>query len=226
MKPEILRVHRSKAQAKASYNKMSRWYDQLAGSTERKYSLIGLELLNVSAGETVLEIGYGTGHCILTFAQSVGDHGKVYGIDLSENMHAITQKRLDDADLSERVELHIGDAAELSFDGNSMDAVFISFTLELFDTPEISVVLKHCKHALKPGGRICVVALSKQEHDNFIVKLYEWFHLVLPNYADCRPIYTQESIKDAGFEIHTRKEMRMWGLPVEIILALKATEPA
>jgi ubiquinone/menaquinone biosynthesis C-methylase UbiE len=222
MKPEISRVQRSKAQAKASYNKLSRWYDLLAGSTERKYNQIGLGLLNVSEGENVLEIGYGTGHGILALAQSVGDRGKVFGIDLSENMHAITQKRIYDAGLSKCVELHVGDAAELPFDLNSMDAVFMSFTLELFDTPEIPLVLKHCTHVLRPAGRICLVAMAKQEQDNFMVKLYEWFHVALPNYADCRPIYAYTFLKDAGFEVHTRKKMSMWGLPVEIMLGFNA----
>ena len=79
MSTSISPVTRSKAEAKASYNRLSRWYDLLAGSTEKKYRDIGLEVLAARSGERVLEIGYGTGHCILSLAEAVGPTGQVCG---------------------------------------------------------------------------------------------------------------------------------------------------
>jgi hypothetical protein len=37
--------------------------------------------------------------------------------------------------------------------------------------------------------------------------------------VDCRPIYAQEDLRAAGFEIASVDALSMWGLPVEIILA-------
>ena len=90
-KSQISRVIRSKEKAKASYDKISKWYDILAGRFEKKYRDTGLQKLCAEEGEIVLEIGFGTGHCILALAQSVGNSGKVYGIDISEEMLKFTQ---------------------------------------------------------------------------------------------------------------------------------------
>lgn len=215
---EICRVTRSKAQAKASYDRLSGWYDWLAGWSERKAREIGLEKLDARAGERILEIGFGTGHCMQALAGSVGPTGKVYGIDISDGMRRVTQERLVRTRLNDRTELLSGDATELPFGSGSMDAVFTSFTLELFDTPEISLVLLECKRVLKPGGRACVVALSRKR-ETWMTNAYEWLHRKLPNYADCRPILVQGSLEAVGFQTCNVTDLPQWGLFCEIVLA-------
>ncbi|UCF57248.1 MAG: class I SAM-dependent methyltransferase, partial [Deltaproteobacteria bacterium] len=87
---KILRVCRSKEQAKESYDKISPFYDYFAGIFEKKYRDIALERLCIDEGETVLEIGFGTGHCLKQIAESIGETAKAYGIDISFGMFEVT----------------------------------------------------------------------------------------------------------------------------------------
>jgi ubiquinone/menaquinone biosynthesis C-methylase UbiE len=217
---EISRVTRSKEQAKASYDKLSHWYDAIAGWSEKKAREIGLRKLAPAEGETVLEIGFGTGHCLQALAELVGRSGKAHGIDISEGMLDITRERLDGAGLSDRVELRRGDATSLPYEPHALDAVFTSFTLELFDTPEIPIVLRECRRALRTHGRICVVALSK-ERQTWVTRAYEWLHAKLPAFADCRPIFARKALEEAGFRVVDVTHLAWWGLLIEIVLAKK-----
>jgi ubiquinone/menaquinone biosynthesis C-methylase UbiE len=155
-----LGVFQTRDQTRAFYNKISGVYDLLADRSEAPVRRAGLDLLKVRAGEKVLEIGFGTGHSLVRLATAVGPHGQVLGLDLSDKMLVVARANLAKAGLSARVRLRRGDAADLPYADGSLDAVFMSFTLELFDTPEIPEVLSECRRVLRPGGRIVVIGMS------------------------------------------------------------------
>jgi len=215
---EILRVYRTKEQAKRTYDKISRIYDLITGPFERKFRDMGLNQLDVKEGETVLEIGFGTGHCLEEIAKRVGENGKAYGIDISSRMLDITRKRMEKKRLADTVELYCGDAMSMPYEDNMFDVVFMSFTLELFDTPEIPAVLKEIKRVLKPKGRLGVVSMSKEDGESWLLKAYEWIHKNFPVIADCRPIYVEKSIRDAGYSIKSREKIKLFVLPGEIVV--------
>ncbi len=216
---KILRVFQSKAETKAFYDKISHVYDLLAEHSEGPVRRAGLEKLDAQPGEKVLEIGFGTGHCLVSLAQSVGPTGKVYGLDLSERMLDVARDNLHKAGLADRVELTCGDAVQLPYLPDSLDAIFMSFTLELFDTPEIPKVLAECKRVLRPQGRIVVVGVSKEGEGGVILHVFEWTHRHFPNLVDCRPIFVRQSLEAAGFRIESMERKMMW-VPVEVVFAV------
>ena len=199
-----------------NYNRLSRWYDWFA-SNESQFTQIGLRMLNVLPGEKVLEIGFGTGQGLVALAHSISETGKVYGIDLSDGMFQVAKERISRTGLSSRIDLRLGDAVDLPYEDGIFDAIFISFTLELFDTPEIPLVLGECKRVLLVGGRLGVVALEKK--DCRAVRIYEWVHARLPSLVDCHPIQVRRTIEAAGFDPVVVKEMATWGLPIMNIIA-------
>jgi ubiquinone/menaquinone biosynthesis C-methylase UbiE len=217
----ISRVNRSKAEAKASYDRMSKWYEAVAGSSEKRFIDLGLEILHAQEGEKILEIGFGTGYALGKLARAVGEKGKIHGIDISQGMLERARERLEKEDLSERVELICDDAEQLIYQDQFFDGVFMSFTLELFDTPEIPNVLRECRRVLKQEGRLCVVSMLKTSRESWMTRLYGWAHEKMPALVDCRPIYVTDAIEKAGFKVQKSTEASMWGLPVEIVLSTK-----
>lgn len=177
--------------------------------------------MDVRPGETVLDIGCGTGAALLPLAEAVGPGGKACGIDIADEMIAVSSRRIESAGLADRVELFRGDAADLPWNEETFDAVFMSFTLELFDTPEIPGVLEECRRVLGADGRICVVSLGKRSsrRNPLMLRLYEWGHRKFPKLLDCRPIPAESFLREMGFETAAREEYSMAGLPVDVVLA-------
>jgi ubiquinone/menaquinone biosynthesis C-methylase UbiE len=218
---QISRVNRPKSAARLSYDRMSSMYDWLAGSSEEPYMRAGLAMLDVQPGEDVLEIGSGTGKALIGICKLAGEQGSICGLDLSPGMLKVAHQNLIKAGLGNCTRLLCADGMQIPFAPSTFSAIFMSFALELFDTPEIPMVLAECWRVLKTGGRMGVVAMQKPGNPGWIVRLYEWFHEKLPNYVDCRPIYAGESIRAAQFIIEKQQVTSMWGLPVSLLLAKK-----
>jgi demethylmenaquinone methyltransferase/2-methoxy-6-polyprenyl-1,4-benzoquinol methylase len=207
---------------RSSYDALSRWYDLLANGSERRLRQQGLEMLSPRVGEAILEIGPGTGHALLALSRFVGGSASVLGLDLSVGMLRVAQSRVRRAGLAARVALLHADAADLPLVAHCLDAVFMSFTLELFDAPDAALVLSECQRVLRHGGRVCVVAMAEGSRAGLVARLYAWAHRTFPACIDCRPIRVRETLTWAGLQVVEWVKTSTWGLPVEIVLARRA----
>lgn len=214
---DITRVKRGRQKAKRHYDMISHFYDLLEGGFEKEYRAMGVEELGVNAGDHVLEIGFGTGEALITLGELVGSRGAVAGIDISTGMASISKSKLEREGAVDNISLVCGDAVDLPFKGEFFDKVFLSLTLELFDTPDIPKVINEIKRVMKVGGKIGLVSLSKEE--SIFVDIYEFFHDLFPVLIDCRPIYVEEILKDGGFTIDKNIKERIVGLPINIVVA-------
>lgn len=203
------------------YDRISRAYDLVADSSERAARDLGLRALGVSSGQRVLEVGSGTGHALVSLAADVGQAGQVHGVDLSSGMMEVARRRIQSAGL-QNVTLTIGDARVLCFRSNVFDAVFMSFTLELFEQA-IPDVLAEVGRVLRAGGRVGVVAMSDAAQTNAITEFYEWLHRRWPQFLDCRPIDVVDALRAAHFHTSTAHTTAIWGLPVVAAIGIKAS---
>src|SRR4029077_19098632 len=72
------------------------------------------------AGQSVLEIGCGTGAVTLPLAQAVGEHGRVVAVDISEPMLGSARQRVEESGLH-NVTLLPGDAQVFGFEQAAFD---------------------------------------------------------------------------------------------------------
>ncbi len=216
----ISRVLRSHQEARQAYNRLSRVYDLIAGA-ERKFTRIALKLLAVQPGERGLDLGCGTGSALADLASETGQKAIIVGCDLSPGMLSRAGAQTRRLDSFSAISLVGADAALLPMRSASFDAILLSFTLELFDTPEIPKVLAECQRVLKPGGRLALVSLAKTASAGWMERGYEWVHAHYEQLADCRPITAPEFICKGDFSIQSHHRESMWGLPVDILLAIK-----
>ena len=98
-------------------------------------------------GEKVLEVGCGNGN-ILKMLEEIGDY-KLFGLDLSENMIREAKKQL-----SDKVELKVGDAEELPWKDNKFDIIICNASFHHY--PNALKVLSEMKRTLKEDGTIIV----------------------------------------------------------------------
>ncbi len=211
--------------ARKFYDRIAGVYDAIADSSEHHAREEGLRLLAVQPGERVLEIGFGTGHTLLTLAETVGEEGHVRGIDISQGMCDVAEKRLAEAGYAERVQLDVAEVPPLPYEDASLDAVTCSFTLELFGLDVIPSVIDEVKRVLVPGGRFGVVSMAvtpEGEKDSVLEKTYKWMHHHFPHIVDCQPIDAAGFLEQSGLEITAREDIVMWTMPV---IALVGTAP-
>lgn len=214
--PEVLPVQTTRRHAQRTYGRLSRFYDITEGLPEMPAKNLALRLARAAPGETVLEIGPGTGWALRRLSRSVGKDGLVCGVDISPGMLAVAREKL----VGRPAVLALGDAAALPISSERFDLVFMSFVLELIPTEEIPAVLAEVMRVLRPGGRFVDVSLSR-ESPNLATRLYEWAHKRLPQLLDCRPIYVRRSLESAGFEITKARRTAILGLPIELVVGRK-----
>jgi len=113
-----------------------------------------VETLNLTPGQTVADIGVGTGYFAFRLAEAVGPSGKVYAVDLQQEMLDTVQERIQEKGTSNVVPTH-SEPLETPLPDAEMDLVFIANVTHEYD--EIDAGIQSCARILKPKGRLAVV---------------------------------------------------------------------
>jgi ubiquinone/menaquinone biosynthesis C-methylase UbiE len=117
-----------------------------------------LEALQPQSGETVLEVGPGTGYYTPSVARTVA---RLHVFDLQQAMLDHTMRRAAAAGIA-NIEPRRGDARSLPYDDASFDAAYLVTVLG--EIPDQDAALRELRRVLRPGGRLVVGELLGDPH--------------------------------------------------------------
>lgn len=118
--------------------------------TKEEVRVIQISKAKLLEGQTVYDIGCGSGSVSVEVAQQIGQSGKVYSVDFDPKAAELTKKNLSKFGIS-NVDVILGNALEKIPSLPPADAIFIGGT-----GGETSDILKLCEGKLKQGGRIVI----------------------------------------------------------------------
>lgn len=110
-------------------------------------------LADLHAGDTVLDLGSGGGIDVLLSAKRVGPTGKVYGLDMTDEMLALARENQQKAG-AHNVEFLKGEIEQIPLPDNSVDVIISNCVINL--SGEKARVLAEVFRVLRPGGRLAV----------------------------------------------------------------------
>jgi ubiquinone/menaquinone biosynthesis C-methylase UbiE len=143
------------------YNRWARLYDLVATAPGvRSWRERATEALGLDPGDTVVEMGCGTGANLPHLRERIGAGGRVLGLDFAPGMLGRASERVHRADWT-NVTLLVGDATAPPIDGG-VDAILATFVVGMLEDPATTVDewLVH----LVPGGRLVLLNAGRSRH--------------------------------------------------------------
>ena len=112
-----------------------------------------VQLVSKNNPKQILDIATGTGDLAIMMSQLNPD--KIIGLDISAGMLDVGKRKIANVNLSDKIDMVVGDSENMPFDDNTFDAITVSFGVRNF--ANLDKGLTEIKRVLKPGGTFVIL---------------------------------------------------------------------
>jgi ubiquinone/menaquinone biosynthesis C-methylase UbiE len=123
--------------------------------SERIYRDKTVELRGIRTGESVLDVGCGTGTLAIAAKRRVGQAGRVFGLDASREM--ISRARKKAARAGAEVDFQMASAEALPFSETTFDVVLSTTVFHCLPDRTRDLCIREIVRVLKPNGRLLLI---------------------------------------------------------------------
>jgi arsenite methyltransferase len=165
-----------------------------------------LHALGLQAGERALDVGAGPGFLVAEMAGQVGPAGHVTGLDISDSMLALAQRRCAAEPVKTWTTIIKADATALPFPDASFD---VGVSTQVYEyVPDVAQALAELHRVLRPGGRALILDTDWDSvvwHASDRARMERMLAAWNERFADpYLPRTLARHLRDAGFEVRSR----------------------
>ncbi len=135
-----------------------------------------LKIVTQSNPKKILDIATGTGDLAILMAQTKAD--KIIGLDISAGMLDVGVQKISAKNLSNTIEMVLGDSENIPFEDNYFDAITVAFGVRNFENLETG--LSEILRVLKPNGTFVILETSVPEKTPYKQGYHFYSHTILP----------------------------------------------
>jgi len=187
--------------ASEPWNLVADGYAETTMIVFEQYAAEAIAASKLKPNSTVLDVACGPGTLALKLARTAG---KVHGIDFSESMLAVFEKKIEQAGHG-NIALHCGDAQTLPYPDEMFDAAFSLFGLMFF--PDRKQGFAEIHRTLKPGGSIAVTSWAPVDQSPAMQTMFGALRAIKPDLPQPQrsvstlenPDVFKQEMQDAGF---------------------------
>ncbi len=153
--------------------------DELPGSMWESFTGAGnpQPYIDIKPGERILDLGCGAGLDLYLYARATGSGGKVYGLDVSEEMIAKARRNMEALNV-QNTELLCVAADSIPLPDGSVDLVAANGIYNL--SPDKRAVMREVARVLRPGGRtiFAEIVLKAPLPEEIRRNITDWFRCI------------------------------------------------
>ncbi len=195
----------------AHFNRVAAKYDfmnsLLSFGIQHLWKRTAVRMLDIKAGEAVLDVCGGTGDLAVLTARRAGNSGQVTIYDINRAMMMAGQEKLRHEAVGHRISLVQGNAESIAFPDNTFDVAMVGFGIRNLTRLKTGFAEMH--RVLKPGGRLLCLEFSKPTN-----AVFRWLYDLYS--FNIMPLLGQLLVGSAESYACLPETIRMFPLPQEL----------